>query len=188
MTVETAEEALDMGARLEEVGELEAALKAFERALALAPASMAAIRSIPLLQHRLGLIEKAIVSYKRYLERDPLGVNFVINLANMLMQQGDVEGAWTTKINYFNAGGRDASAVANAAYLAENLGRPDIARSIAFSIMDRVPNDLIILTACADIAGLAGDPAAAIRLAGQIDRLDPTSRLASKRVNIPNYR
>lgn len=181
------EEALATGERQEKAGELEAGLMAYERALALDPDCMAAITAIPLLQHRLGRIPAASASYRRYLQRDPLGVGFVINLANMLMQEGDLEGAWTTIIDYFNAGGTHAGAVATSAYLAENLGRPDIARSIVFSIMARVPRDPVILKACADVAGLAGDPASAIRLAGEVGALDPTARLSSKRVNIPHY-
>lgn len=185
--METADSALDRGRDLERAGKLEEALGAYEAALALESASLAALTAIPLLQHRLDRIEAAALSYRRYLAIDPLGVGFVINLANMLMQEGDEEGAWTAMIDYFNAGGTDPYAVANAAYLAENFGRADIARSIAYSIMERRPNDLITVAACADIAGLLADPVGAVRYAGLAERLDATVRLSSKRLNIPNY-
>jgi hypothetical protein len=186
--METVTEALSTGERLANAGEREAGLLAYERALIIDPLNIKALAAVPRLQHDLGLISAAIASYGIYLDRDPLRADYVVSLSILLMQEGDEEGAWKTIIRYVNAGGGDSVVALNAAYLASFFGRANVARDIVFFLLNREPNDINLLLAAVEVAGLNGDYRSVIRFAEQIQHMNPTVSLSSRRVNIPYLR
>ena len=186
--METVTEALAAGERLVSAGEREAGLRAYERVLTLDPMNMTAIVAIPRLHHDLGQTTAAIASYGVCLDRDPLRADFVVSLSLLLMQEGTAEDAWKTIIRYVNAGGTDQIVALNAAYLASFFGRADVARDIIYFMLNRDPNEINLLLAAVEVAGLLGDYQSVIRLADQIQLLNPTVLISSRRVNIPHLR
>lgn len=183
--MKTAEEWCSEGVSRAQAGDLAGALAAHEAALALDPDHFGALSRKPLIEHSLAMHDVAIASYRRFLELDPLNVEYVADLANLQMLEGDDPGAWNTMIAYFNAGGDQPRLAVKAAYLAECFGRADIAVNLASGILAKRPNDAGVLSACANIAGLIGDHAAAVRFAKAAAALQPSCRFASKWLHLP---
>ncbi len=181
------QEALSRAETLEQEGELEEALSVYHDVLAQNPECLTALTAIPLLQHRLGLLDAARDSYRRFLDRQPLAYDYVENISTLLMQIGDVEGSWTAVIDYCNTGGADPRAAQTAAYLAETAGRADIARYVVSLIMNKIPGHPVVLKAAAEIAGFEGDHESAVRFAGLAGKIGPDQQFISRRVNIPGY-
>jgi tetratricopeptide (TPR) repeat protein len=183
--MKTAEEWCSEGVARARAGDLAGALAAHEAALALDPSHFGALSRKPLVEHSLGLHEAAIASYRLALQADPLLVEHVVELANLLMVEGDEAGAWNTMAAYFNAGGDDPRMAVNAAYLAESFGRADFAVNLVSGVQQRHPNNAQALAACANVAGLIGDHAAAVNFAKAAAAVDPSCRFTSKWLNLP---
>ena len=181
----SAEEWCQEGVERARADDLIGALAAHEAALALDPGHFGALSRKPLIEHSLGMREAAIVSYRLYLQADPLNIDYVISLANLLAMEGDAAGAWNAMVACFNAGGDDPKLAVNAAYLAENFGRADLAVPLVSGVQQRQPNNPEVLAACADVAGLIGDHAAAVNFARAAAAVAPSVGFSSKWLHLP---
>jgi len=183
--MKTAEEWCSEGVSRAQRGDLPGALAAHEAALAIDPGHFGALSRKPLVEHSLGLHEAAIASYRLYLESDPLNAAYVVDLANLLVQEGDEPGAWNLMIACYNAGSDDPALAINAAYVAESFGRADIAATLTSGIYKRRPNDPDVLAACANVAGLVGDHGSAIGFAKAAAAIKPSCWFTSKWFHLP---
>jgi len=186
--MQTVKEALAMGKELKAAGKFDAALAAFERVLALDPLNIPGLAAAAQLQQELGLIPEAIGSYRRYLEQDPLSTDHVVKLTRLLIHVGDAKGAWNTVIHYVDAGGTDAAVAISVAHLALQCGGADIAQKLVSRMMKDDPDNINMILAYLEIAGLSGDFATVIRLAGKVHIHNPNIQISSRHVNIPHYR
>jgi protein O-GlcNAc transferase len=90
---ETVEELIEKGNQLEDGGDGEAALKLYERAIAIAPESWRARLNAGNALRLLERFEEAVVQYRRSLELNPDFAGAHVNLGNALIETGDFASA-----------------------------------------------------------------------------------------------
>lgn len=164
-----------LGGALRDAGRADEARRCLDRCLELDASAPTAWLQRGILREANGDPIGALADYRAAYERDPGSAEVGERLGSMLVEQGDLPGAWSVLDRALEGAAEAWSLRRHRAALALRLGRLDVASEDLDRLLAADPDDLTALSLLARLRALQGQPRRALQAARRAFRVLPES-------------